>query len=110
MRPKLPTARAAPWRSRRRYGVVPLHDGARGASLDGLPGEGAAAEGDINHLDVENLEGSLSDALLIGNDSNNRIQGGHLNDVIYGRGGRDVLLGDRASTATTHRGRATIPH
>ncbi len=61
-------------------------------SLANDTASGGHATGD--ELDnIENLDGSLHDDVLQGDDGNNRLGGHHGEDVLLGEGGNDTLLG-----------------
>ncbi|QLQ12134.1 MAG: hypothetical protein HZY74_00970 [Brevundimonas sp.] len=62
------------------------------ARLDGGPGTGGLAQGDVLS-DVEIIIGSNFADTLIGDGSDSQLSGGAGNDVLYGRGGSDTLAG-----------------
>lgn len=57
-------------------------------------GKGGDAEGDELRL-IHNLKGSMFDDILIGDDRNNKIEGGPGNDTIHGGDGDDLLAGNK---------------
>jgi hypothetical protein len=77
-------------------------------SLDDLPNDGEAggAQGMNVHSDVENLQGTGGNDVLIGSDAANELDGGFAgNDTLIGRGGLDFLeLGVGDDTAVTQDG------
>ncbi|HEX8914414.1 MAG TPA: hypothetical protein VF796_18850 [Humisphaera sp.] len=62
-------------------------------SLDGVPNDGAAGEGDDVETDVENVTGGSGDDTLAGDDDANVLSGGAGADTLLGEGGKDVLNG-----------------
>ncbi|HEV2875587.1 MAG TPA: calcium-binding protein [Thermoleophilaceae bacterium] len=61
------------------------------------PGDGAARENDHVQGDVENLEGSQGDDLLVGDGGPNELDGDMGADALYGGAGADRLIGDRVA-------------
>lgn len=61
-------------------------------TLDGLPGDGAAGEGDHVAADVENVTGTSGPDRLVGSEGPNRLDGGEGDDELIGAGGDDVLV------------------
>lgn len=61
-------------------------------TLDGLPGDGGAGEGDLVVADVENVTGTFGPDRLVGSEGPNRLDGGEGDDEIIGGGGDDVLV------------------
>jgi hypothetical protein len=59
------------------------------------PGDGAAGENDHVQGDVENLEGSTSDDVLVGDGGPNELAGSLGSDALYGGAGADRLIGYR---------------
>jgi Ca2+-binding RTX toxin-like protein len=62
-------------------------------SLDGVPDDGAAAEGDNAQADLEDVLGGSGNDVLTGNASANTLSGGAGNDVLRGGAGFDTLNG-----------------
>jgi hypothetical protein len=59
------------------------------------PGDGAPGENDHVLPDVEDLEGSSGDDVLVGDDGPNELAGGSGADTLSGGAGADRLIGDR---------------
>jgi Ca2+-binding RTX toxin-like protein len=64
-------------------------------TLDGLPGDGAAGEGDDVGKRIENVTGGIGDDTLRGNSERNRLKGQQGSDVLVANRGSDSLLGGR---------------
>lgn len=62
-------------------------------SIDGLPGSGAAGEGDVIGADIEDLTGGLGNDRLTGDSADNILDGGAGNDTLVGGAGGDTLIG-----------------
>jgi hypothetical protein len=60
------------------------------------PGDGAAGENDHVQGDVENLEGSTGDDVLVGDGGPNELTGSLGADELHGGAGNDRLIGDRS--------------
>ena len=74
-------------------------------------GGGSDADGD-RLIDIENVQGTAFDDILIGNDKNNRLSGENSDDIVDGGAGADILDGgngvdeltfERASASVTVR-------
>ncbi len=76
-----------------------LRSGPVTVSLNGVPDDGTAGEGDNNLADVENASGTVGPDTITGNASANTLEGDHGNDTLTGGPGPDVLRGgDGADT------------
>jgi Ca2+-binding RTX toxin-like protein len=73
------------------------------AVLDGVAGDGEAAEGDLIQLDVEGLRGGPRRDTLIGNKDANVIAGEAGDDYVDGREGADSLEGGDGADALRAR-------
>ncbi len=67
-------------------------------TLDDVPGDGFAGEGDDVGADVEQLAGGQAADVLAGSGAPNRLSGAGGADRLSGGGGDDVLLGDALRT------------
>jgi Ca2+-binding RTX toxin-like protein len=62
-------------------------------TLDNLPNDGGAGEGDNVHSDTENVTGGSGNDMLIGSAVANRLVGGPGHDYLFGAAGNDLLIG-----------------
>ena len=62
-------------------------------TLDGMPGDGAAGEGDNVAASVEDVASGARGDVLTGNDRRNAMSGGGGRDTLIGLGGADALTG-----------------
>jgi Ca2+-binding RTX toxin-like protein len=70
-------------------------------SLDGIPNDGYAGEGDNIGADVEDLLGGSGNDTLVGNNSDNMISAGGGDDTVMAMGGADQLSGGDDSGSDT---------
>jgi Ca2+-binding RTX toxin-like protein len=80
-------------------------------SLDGMPGDGAAGEGDNVLPDVERVIGGSDSDAIVGSDASNFLDGGLGDDLLNGLGGDDELVGgvnDSGSDALTGGGGSDV--
>lgn len=59
--------------------------------LSTAKGIGGYAHGDT-YINIENVKGSKFDDVIIGDDQNNRLDGVDGDDIIHGRGGKDIII------------------
>jgi Ca2+-binding RTX toxin-like protein len=69
------------------------HAGGMTIALDDQPNDGAPAEGDNIHSDIENIEGTGSDDFFTGSAGPDNFDGGNGADTIHGASGDDTLTG-----------------
>ncbi len=65
-------------------------------ALDGMPGTGGYAEGDVL-VNIENIRGGRFQDVLTGDDSDNILQAGDGVDQLFGLGGQDQLEGGQGN-------------
>jgi hypothetical protein len=72
-------------------------------TLDDVPGDGPAGDGDNIHSDVEDIFGTVGNDVITGSPGGNIIDGGGGDDVLNGGGGVDILRGGDGNDALLSR-------